>query len=53
MIAGKKAKIQQTISLVDRAGNVAQKELVTLSISTASDASSADFVIASAAPRSS
>jgi hypothetical protein len=51
VIAGKKAKIQQTISLVDRAGNVAQKELVTLSISTASDASSADFVIASAAPK--
>jgi hypothetical protein len=34
VIAGKKTKIQQTVSLVDSATNVAQKELVMLSLST-------------------
>ena len=51
MTAGKKTKIQQTVSLVDSAANVAQKELVTLSLSTASDSSSPDFVIASASQK--
>jgi hypothetical protein len=34
VIAGKKTKIQQTVSLVDSATNVAQEELVTRSLST-------------------
>ena len=51
VISGKKTKIQQTISLVDSRSNVAQKELVTLSLSTESDSSAPDFVIASANPK--
>ena len=47
-VAGKKTKIEQTVSLVDRAGAVAQTEVVRLGLSTESDASSPDFVIASA-----
>ena len=48
-IAGQKIKIQQTVSLLDSSSNVAQKELVTLSLSTTTDASAPGFTIASAA----
>jgi hypothetical protein len=47
-IAGQRIKIQQTVSLLDTSSNVAQKELVVLSLSTTAAASSPGFTISSA-----
>jgi cyclophilin family peptidyl-prolyl cis-trans isomerase len=47
-VAGQKAKIQQTVTLGASASSVAQKELVSLSLSTMTNGSSPRFTIASA-----
>lgn len=48
VVAGQKARIQQSVSLMGSSGPVAQKERVTLSLSTAPTGAPADVTIASA-----
>ncbi len=48
VVAGRKAKIQQTVSLFDSSGTVAQMERVTLSLSTTPAGLMGDYTLASA-----
>jgi cyclophilin family peptidyl-prolyl cis-trans isomerase len=49
VVAGQRARIQQTVSLNNRSSSVSQKEQVTLSLSKTTTGSSGDFTIAGAA----
>ena len=51
VVAGRKTKIQQTVSLLDPSGSVAQAERVALSLSTTTTGSPADFPIAGASTK--